>query len=388
MFSSRLPTSLEENRISRAFAAARASGRALVDLTESNPTRVSLRYPIEAILDGLSAPGVLVYRPDPRGLAEARAAIAEHYAFVGRRVDPERLLLTASTSEAYGWLFKLLCDPGDDVLVPQPSYPLFDHLAALEGVTLRPYPLHYQDGWFVDAESLRRALGPRTRAVLVVNPNNPTGSFLKRNEAAAIEALCAERGLALIADEVFAEYAFEPDPDRVESLIGERAALTFSLGGLSKLVGLPQMKLGWIHVAGPEKLRSEAESRLELIADTYLSVGAPVQEALPKLLALHDDVGAQIRSRTARNLARLAQAVRSTSLALLRTEGGWSAIVRVPATRSEEEWVLALLDAGVWVHPGFFFDLEPAHLVVSLLLPEAEFADAIARLVETVERAA
>jgi aspartate/methionine/tyrosine aminotransferase len=388
MFSGRLPSSLEENRIARAVETARASGRALADLTETNPTRVGLRYPADAIMAALASPGALQYRPTPRGLPEARRAIAEHYAFAGRRVDPERLFLTASTSEAYAWLFKLLCDPGDDVLVPRPSYPLFEHLAALEGVALRPYPLRHHDGWFIDAEELRRELGPRTRAVLVVNPNNPTGSFLKRAEHAAVEALCAERGLPLVADEVFSSYAFGPDPDRVTSLVGAEGALTFSLDGLSKLAGLPQLKLGWIHVGGPPALVAEAEARLELIADTYLSVGTPVQEALQRLLALSDEVGGQIRSRTDRNLKTLAAAVRGTSLSLLVAEGGWSAIVRVPATRSEEEWVLALVDAGVLVHPGFFFDMEPTHLVVSLLPPEWEFGEAAARMVATVDRAA
>jgi aspartate/methionine/tyrosine aminotransferase len=383
VFSHRLPPSLAENRIARAIA----SGRSYIDLTESNPTRVGLVYPEETIRDALASPHVLDYRPDPHGLVEARQAVAGHYAFAGRRVDAARLFLAASTSEAYAWLFKLLCDPGDEVLVPRPSYPLFDHLAALEGVALASYPLRYHAGWFLEIDDVRRAVNERTRAILVVNPNNPTGSYLKRNELDALEALCEERGLALISDEVFAEYPFAPDPERVASLIECQRALTFCLSGLSKLVGLPQMKLAWLHAGGPGALVELAIERLELIADTYLSVGTPVQLALPKLLTLVDDVSAQIAARCSRNRARLAEAVRDTSLALLANEGGWSQPIRVPATRSEEEWVLALLDGGVLAHPGFFFDFtDGAHLVVSLLPRESEFAEGTARLVSTILR--
>lgn len=368
MFSSRLPASLAENRISRAVDAARARGP-LVDLTESNPTRVGLGYPADEILAALADRRALVYEPTPRGLAPARAAAAAYYARHGHTVDPERVTLTASTSEAYAWLFKLLCDPGDDVLVPTPSYPLFDYLAALESVRPVTYPLRYHHGWFLDVEEVRRALTPRTRAILVVNPNNPTGSFLTRDEAAALEALAAERELALVSDEVFADYAFAPDPARVTTLVGHEQALTFCLSGLSKLVGLPQLKLGWIVTGGPPARRAEADARLELIADTYLSVAAPVQHAAPRLVALVDDVGAQIRRRVAANHAALAAALAGSPAQLLDAAGGWSAIVRLPATRSEEEWVLQLLDDGVYVHPGFFFDLPPTCVVINLLVP-------------------
>ena len=373
---SRLPASLVANRISVAVDAAHARGP-LHDLTQTNPTAVRLRYPAEAIRAALSSPAALLYEPTPKGLPSARAAVADYYARHGVTVDAERVTLTASTSEAYGWLFKLLCDPGDEVLVPSPSYPLFDHLAAFESVRPVAYPLRYHGGWFVDAEEVRRALTPRTRAILVVNPNNPTGSFLKREEARALVALAAEHDLAIVSDEVFADYGYAPDPARVTTLAGETGALTFCLSGLSKLVGLPQLKLGWIVIGGPAPRRAEAEARLELIADTYLSVAAPVQHAAPALLALVDDVGAQILARVRDNRATLAAALAGSPAQLYDAEGGWSAIVRLPSTMTEEEHTLALLDAGVLVHPGFFFELPATSVVVSLLVTPSRLAGAL-----------
>jgi len=380
VFSSRLPSSLAPNRISLAVDAARARGVSLADLTETNPTVVGLDQPADAIRAALASPSALVYEPTPKGLPAARAAVAAYYARHGVTVDPERVTLTASTSEAYAWLFKLLCDPGDDVLVPQPSYPLFDHLAALESVRPVAYPLRYHGGWFLDIEEVRRALTPRTRAILVVNPNNPTGSYLTRDEARALAALAAERDLALVSDEVFADYAWAPDPARQTTLAGDSPALTFCLSGLSKLVALPQLKLGWILTGGPPARVAEAEARLEHIADTYLSVAAPVQHAAPSLLALVDSVGAQILARVRENRATLAAAVRGSAAQLLDADGGWSTIVRLPATRTEEEWVLALLDDGVLVHPGFFFDLPPTTVVMSLLIPPPILAAGVAAI--------
>jgi len=379
VFSSRLPASLAHNRISVAVDAARARGP-IVDLTESNPTVVGLRYPTDAIVRALATPAALTYEPTPRGLPAARAAVAAYYQRHGVAVDPERITLTASTSEAYAWLFKLFCDPGDDVLVPSPSYPLFDQLAALESVHLATYPLRYHGGWFVDVEEVRRALTPRTRAILVVNPNNPTGSFLKRDEARALVALAGERRIPIVSDEVFADYGFAPDDDRVATLAAERACLTFCLSGLSKVVGLPQLKLGWIVTNGPDAARKEALERLEHIADTYLSVAAPVQHAAPSLLALVDDVGAQIAARVRENRASLARALAGSAAQLYDAEGGWSAIVRLPSTHSEEEHTLALLDDGVLVHPGFFFDLPPTSVVISLLVAPATLAAALAAI--------
>ncbi|MDB4965036.1 MAG: aminotransferase [Myxococcales bacterium] len=385
MFSSRLPLSLAQNRISLAADAARARGP-LHDLTESNPTAVGLDLPAELILSALADPRALAYEPTPKGLPAARDAVAAYYTRHGLTVDPARVTLTASTSEAYGWLFKLLCDPGDDVLVPTPSYPLFDYLAALESVRPVSYPLRYHGGWFVDIEEVRRALTPRTRAILVVNPNNPTGSYLSRDQAAALAALAAERGLALISDEVFADYAYAPDPARVTTLAGERAALTFCLSGLSKPCGLPQLKLGWILVGGPDALRVEAEARLELIADTYLSVAAPVQHAAPALLPLVDSVGAAILARVRDNRRTLAAAVAGSAAQLLDAEGGWSAIVRLPSTATEEEWTLELIDDGVLVHPGFFFDLPPTCVVLSLLVRPTTLQPAVAAILRRCMR--
>jgi alanine-synthesizing transaminase len=386
VFSSRLPRSHAHNRITVATDAARARG-ALVDLTESNPTVVGLRYPGDAILAALADARALTYEPTPQGLPSARAAVAAYYARHGVAVDPARVTLTASTSEAYSWLFKLLCDPGDDVLVPSPSYPLFDHLAALEAVRPVSYPLRYHGGWFVDVEEVRRALGPRTRAILVVNPNNPTGHFLKRDEARALAALAAERDLALVSDEVFADYAFAPDAARVTTLAGETEALTFCLSGLSKPCGLPQLKLGWIVTGGPAARRAEAEAHLEHIADSFLSVAAPVQHAAPSLLPLVDDVGAQIAARVRQNRATLAAALDGTAAQLYDAEGGWSAIVRLPSTKSDEEWTLALLDAGVQVHPGFFFDLPPTAIVSSLIVAPSTLAAALPSLLALVASA-
>lgn len=365
------------NRISLAVEAARARGPVL-DLTESNPTVVGLPYPEAEILAALADPRALVYEPSPNGLFAARAAVAAYYARFGHTVDPSLVTLTASTSEAYGWLFKLLCDPGDDILVPTPSYPLFDHLAALECVRPVSYPLRYHGGWFVDVEEVRRALTPRTRAILLVHPNNPTGSFFTQQEACGLAALAHEHDLALIADEVFADYGFAADPARLLSWAGESTALTFCLSGLSKLVGLPQLKLGWIVTGGPSERRAAAALRLELIADTYLSVASPVQHAAPRLLALLEPLGGAILDRVRANRRQILTALRGTAAQLLDAEGGWSAIVRLPATSSEEEWVLQLLEQGVLVHPGFFFDLPPTCIVISLLVS----TDALSRGLE------
>lgn len=383
MFSSRLPRSLAPNRIALAVDAARARGP-LVDLTETNPTRVGLRYPDDAIRAALADARALAYDPAPRGLPSARAAVAAYYARHGVTVDADRVTLTASTSEAYAWLFKLLCDPGDDVLVPSPSYPLFDHLAALEAVRASPYPLRYHGGWFVDVEEVRRAVGPRTRAIVVVNPNNPTGHFLKRDEAAALASLAAERNLALVSDEVFADYAFAADAARVTTLVDERAALTFCMSGLSKPCGLPQLKLGWIVTGGPDTLRADADARFEHIADSYLSVATPVQLAAPSLLPLVDDVGAQLLSRIRKNRAQLASSLQGTAAQLYDAEGGWSAIVRLPSTRSDEEWTLALLDRGLLVQPGYFFDLPPTAIVLSLIVPPEILRSALPTLLALV----
>ena len=378
-FSGRVPP-LHPNRLAVLRAALRSRGIPVLDLTETNPTRVGLDYPAD-LLSGLSHPDGRCYAPDPRGMASARAAVAADLARSGVRVDPERIFLTSSTSEAYGFLFKLLCDPGDEILVPVPSYPLFEHLASLEAIRAIPAPLDAHAGWRVDVAAIRERVTPRTRAVLVVSPNNPTGSTLDPARLAALAELCAERDLALVGDEVFAEYRFDGRP--VTSVLHQDRCLAISLGGLSKSIGLPQVKLAWMAIGGPADAVDEAISRLDLILDTYLPVSTPVQVALPSLLARGAAVRAQIQERLATNLAVLREAVRAAGeVTLLEPDGGWSAVLRVPAIGSEEAIVLDLLErAHVAVMPGYFYDFPfEAWLVLSLLVEPASFADGLDRI--------
>jgi len=384
MLSQRTTWDRTENRLTRAVEARRRAGREILDLTESNPTRVGL-LPPEGLLSTLADRTALVYQPDPRGLRSAREAVASDYRRLGVDVDPERLVLTASTSEAYSLLFKLLCDPGDQVLVPRPSYPLFEFLARLDSTELVGYPCHYDGEWHVPVAELRSRLGPRTRAVIVVNPNNPTGAYLKHEEAESLGRLCRERGLALIADEVFADYAFATDPRRVTCATALEAPLTFCLGGLSKSCGLPQLKLGWILVGGASRAVEEALARLEIVADTYLSVGTPVQVAAPRLLARREELQGKIRARVLENRRVLESMIPPGSpVTLLPPEGGWQAVLRVPATLPEEDRVVRLLEEkGVLVHPGYFFDFAAeAHLVLSLLPTPEDFAVGTPRVIE------
>jgi aspartate/methionine/tyrosine aminotransferase len=385
MFSGRAGFDLTPNRLSGVLLAKRRSGARVLDLTESNPTRAGMSYP-DDLLAVLADPGNLVYEPAPLGLPEARAAVARDYERRGAPVDPGRIVITAGTSEAYAFLLKLLCDAGDEVLVPAPSYPLFDFLAQLEAVSLRRYRLAYDGEWHVPAAALEPLLGPRTRAVAIVSPNNPTGSYLKRDEALELESLCARRGVAILADEVFADYALTADSRRIPTLARDAAALTFSLGGLSKSAGLPQLKLAWIAVSGPERLCRDALARLEVIADSFLSVSTPVQRAAPVLLARLPELQAPIAARVRANASWLSEKCAGSPATLLRAEGGWSAVLRVPATLSEEERACRLLEAeDVLVHPGFFFDFaHEAFLVVSLLPEEGVFREGVSRLLGTL----
>jgi alanine-synthesizing transaminase len=380
VFSSRLKWHLPRNPLSALLEEKRRAGARVLDLTESNPTRAGLDYPEERILAALADRRGLLYQPDPRGLESAREAVAAYYRQRGVEVTPERILLTASTSEAYAYLFKLLADPGCQILTPRPSYLLFEYLAALESVEVVQYPLRYDGVWHIDFPALEAAITPRTRAIVVVNPNNPTGSFLKRDELERLEALAAVRDLAILSDEVFADYAFGADPERVTTLVGRRRALTFSMSGLSKIAGLPQMKLGWIVVSGPQA--ATAMERLELIADTYLSVAAPVQWALGELLEASAGVRSQILDRTRGNLAYLRANFADAAAGVLNVEGGWYAVAQVPRTRTEEEWALELLGScEVLTQPGFFYDFESeAFLVVSLLTRPEEFTEGLRRL--------
>jgi alanine-synthesizing transaminase len=382
MFSERTHWDLRPNRLAERLAARRAAGARILDLTESNPTRAGLPCP-DDVLAALARAEARRYEPRPFGLPAAREAVAADFARRGFPVGPDRVVLSASTSEAYAFLFKLLCDPGDEVLVPRPGYPLFEFLATLESVRVLPYPLAYDGEWHLDVASLRSALGPRTRAVVVVSPHNPTGACLKRDERDAVEALCAGHGVALVSDEVFADYSFRDDPRRAASVAHDGPALAFALGGLSKSCGLPQLKLAWTAVTGPEPLRRDALARLEVVADTYLSVSTPVQVAAPELLSRREELSAPIRARVRANLEALRAAIAPGCPAtLLEPEGGWSAVLRVPATRTEEERVTRLLEErDVLVHPGYFFDFpHEAFLVLSLLPPESDFAEGVARV--------
>ena len=380
-FSSRVPSDLAPNRLTQALDRLRAEGRRVLDLTVSNPTAVGLAFDRDALAPLGSSEG-LVYAPEPFGLADARRAVAADFARRGFAVAPSRVALTASTSEAYAYLFKLLCEPGNAVLVPSPSYPLFDHLARLERVRAVTYPLDAHGGWGLDVEAVARLVTPATRAVFVVSPNNPTGTFLKPRELDRLAALAAERDLAIVGDEVFFDYPLERARAEVAGVLDQSRVLTFSLGGLSKSAGLPQVKLGWLAAAGPDALVKEALARLELVADTYLSVSTPVQLAAGALIAAGAARRAAIQARTSANLAALARlAARHPACRVLPVEGGWSAVVQVPRTDGEEALVLQLLEEdGVLVHPGYFFDFpREAFIVVSLLPPPDELEEGAAR---------
>jgi alanine-synthesizing transaminase len=389
MISSRLPRNLEPNAVTRAVEAKRRSGVAIIDLTATNPTGAGFTYPPD-LLAGLANPRALDYEPQPLGLWSARAAVASDFRRRGVVISADRVALTSSTSEAYALLFKLLCDAGDTVLVPQPSYPLFEHLTRLESVAAVPYALEYHGSWRIDIESVKRAAADRVRAILIVSPNNPTGSFLHRDDLAALSGIAASNGWAIIGDEVFADYPIEPDPAAAHVLPGAEV-LTFSLGGLSKSAGLPQLKLGWIGFGGPAARVDEALAAYEIIADTYLSVSTPVQTAAAELVAHGAAIRGQILSRIRRNLESLRTlAAAYPAINVLRVEGGWSAVLQVPQFGSEETLVLELLAKDdVLVHPGYFFDFaREAFIVVSLLIDPVRFDLAIARVLKRAAGAA
>lgn len=382
-FSSRTPRSFRPNRLSARAADLRQAGAPLIDLTLSNPTQAGFPYPDREILEALSDSRALRYEPEPKGHAEARRAIASWHRRHGAGVEPEHLVLASSTSEAYSWLFKLLCQPGDAVMTPRPSYPLFECLAELEGVRAIQYPLPGHWGWRLDIGELEAHLDPRARAVVVVNPNNPTGNYLRAEEWLRLQECAAMRGLAVISDEVFFDYAWRDATPRVSSLQEPHLALTFTLCGLSKTAALPQMKLGWIHVAGPGDLRREALERLEWIADAYLPASAPVQLAAPRWLELAPGMQARILDRVLGNLEMLrARLDRGSPWRVAGGEGGWTAVVEAPRIHSGEEWALRCLEeAFVLVQPGYFYDFDrEAFLAVSLLPAPEEFRQALGRL--------
>ncbi len=387
MFSKRTNWPLSSNRIAQTLDQLKKTGVPIVDLTESNPTRCGFIYPSTKVLQPLAADRNLRYDPQPQGSLESREAIARYYKKQGCEVAPERIFLTASTSEAYSYLFRLLADAGEEVLFPRPSYPLFQFLGDLNDVTLRHYSLEYSQRWRIDLTSLEEAAGPKTKAVVLVNPNNPTGSFIKKDELSALNRICRAKNVPIISDEVFADFAFPGSKD-VVSLVNNDAVLTFVLGGLSKTLLLPQMKLSWIIVSGPEELAREACQRLEMIADTYLSVNTPVQNAVAGWLSLREEFQAPVKQRTLDNFRFLEEAVKTTKCQFLKPEGGWYAVLRIPDALSEEEWTLKFLQEDhVFVHPGYFFDFEKdGYLVVSLLPPSDIFQEGIKRILQRITR--
>jgi alanine-synthesizing transaminase len=384
MFSNRTDWKLTRNRLAKAIEEAKASGDRILDLTVSNPTRVGLHYDESQILQALASHGSLDYDPQPKGLLVAREAVAVYYIDQhNRQVDPDHIILTTSTSEGYSFVFRLLCNPGDEIIVPKPSYPLFEFLADLQDVKLVPYPLLYDHGWQIDFHSLEKAIGDRTRGVVVVHPNNPTGSFVQAHERAGLNHICRENSLAIIADEVFLDYSLEQI--KPETFATNQDVLTFTLSGVSKISALPQMKVAWIVTSGPEASVDAALARLEVIADTYLSMNAPIQLATPVLLDQRKEIQGQLLDRVRTNLAELDRqlATQETCQRLL-VEGGWNTILRVPVTRTDEDLAIDLLQQkNVVVHPGHFYDFpSDGYLVLSLITRTEEFSQGIRATLE------
>jgi alanine-synthesizing transaminase len=384
MFSNRTNWKLTRNRLTEALEEVRSSGARILDLTLSNPTRAGLHYDEPQILQSLASPHSMDYDPQPKGLPSARAAVAAYYQTQhATSLDPEHLILTTSTSEGYSFVMRLLCNPGDELLVPKPSYPLFEFLADLQDVTLVPYPLIYDHGWQMDFPSLQKVVTKRTRGVVVVHPNNPTGSYIHRHEQESLNRFCHEHELAIIADEVFLDYSHNHVSQ--ESFVANQDVLTFTLSGVSKISALPQMKVAWIATSGPAAQVEAAQARLEVIADTYLSMNAPIQWATPALLDQRKSIRQQLLDRTLANLAELdRQLAAQKTCQRLHVEGGWYAVLRVPVTQTDDELAVDLLRRkSVLVHPGHFYDFpSDGYLVLSLITQKAEFAEALRRILE------
>ncbi|MGD1021195.1 MAG: pyridoxal phosphate-dependent aminotransferase [Candidatus Sulfotelmatobacter sp.] len=387
MFSDRTNWKLTRNRLTDTLEEVKSSGAHVLDLTISNPTKIGLHFDDARILESLASPRAMDYDPQPKGLPSARSAVANYYrAQHGMDgLDPGRLILTTSTSEGYSFVFRLLCNPGDELLVPKPSYPLFEFLADLQDVKLVSYPLIYDHGWQMDFPSLEKVVMRRTRGVVVVHPNNPTGSYVHAQEQELLNAFCAEHGLAIIADEVFLDYAHNGVPQ--QSFVANQGVLSFTLSGISKISALPQMKLAWIVTSGPVAQREAAQARLEVISDTYLSMNAPIQWATPALLEQRQSVQRQLLDRVLANLAELDRQLAAQKMCQrLNVEGGWYAILRVPVMQTDEELAVDLLRRkSVLVHPGHFYDFpSDGYLVLSLIAVENEFAEGIRRLLELI----
>ena len=381
MFADRTNWNLASNRLAEALARHRASDRKLLDLSASNPTDCGFHYDQPAIMRALQGSEILEYHPDPCGLVSAREAVCDYYAAIGVPLAPKDMILTTSTSEAYSFAFRLLANPGDEILIPAPSYPLFDFLADIQDVKLQPYSLFYDHGWHVDFHTLEQRLTARTRAIIVVHPNNPTGHFTKPAEIARLNQLCSAREVAIIADEVFLDFSL--DTANPATFAGNRDALTFTMSGISKISGLPQMKLAWLTVNGPDSQRREALSRLEVIADTYLSLNTPIQLAAPILLEQRHAFQQQLMQRVRENLRELdGQLSGQSYVARLEIEGGWYAVLRIPAVGSDEDAAVTLLENDdVYVHPGHFYGFPgDGFLVVSLITSVRQFHTGTERL--------
>ena len=384
MFAERTNWNLAPNRLSEALARRRASGAPVLDLTASNPTECGFRYDAESIFSALRNPAALKYQPNPKGLEVTRLAVAQYYSSLSAPVSVDDIFLTTSTSEAYSYAFRLLCNPGDELLIPAPSYPLFSFLADILDVKLVRYPLIYDHGWQIDFHTLHAAITSRTRGVIVVNPNNPTGHFVKAREMQALNELCVKRNLAIIADEVFLDFSL--GKEKPLSFAANAEALTLTMSGLSKISGLPQMKMAWLVASGAATLKRQAIEKLEIIADTYLSPSAPVQLATPIFLEQRRDFQEQLLARVRQNLNELdGQLGAQSNCSRLQVEGGWYVVLRVPATRSDEELALTLLEtSGVYIHPGHFFDFPTdGFLVLSLIATEQEFSEGVRRILES-----
>jgi aspartate/methionine/tyrosine aminotransferase len=384
MFALRTNWNLKPNPLAEALERHKAGSRRLLDLSASNPTGCGFKYDSPAIMRALCSPASLQYHPDPRGLQSARQAVCDYYAEHGEHVAIDDLLLTASTSEAYSFIFRLLCNPGDEILIPTPGYPLFDFLADVNDVKLLRYPLFYDHGWHIDLHTLKQAITARTRGVIVVHPNNPTGHFTPPEETAQLNQLCSAGKMAIIADEVFLDFSLGAAQ---KSFVANTGALTFTMSGISKISGLPQMKFSWLAVSGPGDVKREALARLEMIADTYLSMNAPIQLAAPALLQQRTAFQQQLMSRVRRNLAELdSELVRVNQVSRLEIAGGWYAVLRVPATRADEDLAIELLEKhDVYLHPGHYYDFpRDGYLVVSLITPEPDFIEGVRRLLAAI----
>jgi alanine-synthesizing transaminase len=384
MFSRRTEWNLAHNRLTIAHQEAISSGSKIIDLTISNPTRAGIEYDSSAILNALANPKALDYDPQPKGLPSAREAVARYYASI---IDPESLILTTGTSEGYSYVFRLLCNPGDEIFVPKPSYPLFDFLADLQDVKVVPYSLIYDHGWQIDFHSLETGLTKKSRAIVLVHPNNPTGSYISAQERQRLNQLCHQHQLALVVDEVFLDYAY--DGKHRPTFAANEDALTFTLSGISKISALPQMKLAWIALSGPQADVAAAMQRLEVIADTFLSLNAPVQLAAPVMLDQRNTIQPQLMRRVRANLAELdRQLARQKSCSRLEIQGGWYAVLRIPVTRPDEDFAIDLLQrSGVLVHPGHFYDFpSDGYLVLSLIAAEEDFRKGVAPILDLANR--